>query len=156
MMLAYNLREGTKDVDAVFQPREQLQPLIAEVAHELKLDPDWLNDHVGQFAPNDGGKANIPFERLAGIPGIAVFRPTAKKMLAMKARAARLPRPGYGGDLHDLAFLIRRCRLKSIEDIDQIFNRFYGDSLDSRQRLVAVRALELAYAPNQPKTEKPA
>jgi hypothetical protein len=156
MMLAYNLREGTKDVDAVFQPREQLQPLIAEVAQEMNLDPDWLNDHVGQFAPNDGGKANVPFERLTGIPGISIFRPTAKKMLAMKAKAARLPRPGHGGDLHDLAFLIRYCGLKSIEEVDQVFNKFYGDSLDSKQRLVADRALELSHASDQPKTEKPA
>ncbi|MBM3854552.1 MAG: hypothetical protein FJ399_15615, partial [Verrucomicrobia bacterium] len=103
MMLAYSLREGTKDVDAIYQPRELLRPLLAEVASELNLDPDWLNDQVRQFAPNDGGKADIPFEGLKGIAGISVFRPTARKMLAMKARAARLPRPGHGGDLHDLA-----------------------------------------------------
>jgi hypothetical protein len=54
MMLAYRLREGTQDVDAVFRPRENLQPLIAEVAAELNLAPDWLNDNVSQFAPNAG------------------------------------------------------------------------------------------------------
>ena len=67
------------------------------------------------------------------------------EMLAMKAHAARLPRPGHGGDLHDLAFLIRHTGTKSIAQIDEIFEHFYGDALDDRQRLVAERALEIAY-----------
>jgi len=103
-LLAYRLREGTQAVDAVFRPRENLQPLIVEVAAELNLAPDWLNDNVSQFAPNAGPATNIAFEELVGLPGLRVSRPSARKMLAMKARAARLPRPGHGGDLHDLAF----------------------------------------------------
>jgi hypothetical protein len=150
MMLAYRLREGTQDVDAIFRPRDELQPLIAEVATELKIAPDWLNDNVGQFAPNAGPATNITFAELADLPGLRVSRPTARKMLAMKARAARLPRPGHGGDLHDLAFLIRHTGTKSIEEIDGIFAQFYGDSLDDRQRLVAERALEIAYEPRHP------
>ena len=67
-----------------------------------------------------------------------------------RARAARLPRPGHGGDLHDLAFLIRHTGTKSIVQIDEIFAQFYGDSLDNRQRLVAERALEIAYEPRHP------
>ena len=150
MMLAYNLREGTKDVDATFRPREELQPLIVEVAAELNLASDWLNDNVGQFAPNAGPATNIVFGELADLPGIRFSRPTARKMLAMKARAARLPRPGHGGDLHDLAFLIRHTGTKTIAQIDEIFAHFYGDSLDARQRLVAERALEIAYEPRHP------
>jgi hypothetical protein len=150
MMLAYRLREGTQDVDATFQPREELQPLIAEVAIELNLATDWLNDNVGQFASNAGPATNIVFGELADVAGLRVVRPTARKMLAMKARAARLPRPGHGGDLHDLAFLIRHTGTKSIVQIDEVFAQFYGDSLDERQRLVAERALEIAYEPRHP------
>ncbi|MBI5768310.1 MAG: hypothetical protein HZA93_10980 [Verrucomicrobia bacterium] len=144
MMLAYNQREGTKDVDATFQPREALQPLITEVAAELALAPDRLNDQVGKFAPNAGPTANMAFDELAAVPGIRFSRPTARKMLAMKARAARLPRPGHGGDLHDLAFLITHTGTKSLAQIDETFERFYGEPLDDRQRLVAERALEIA------------
>ena len=140
MMLAYRLREGTQDVDAVFRPRENLQPLIAEVAAELNLAPDWLNDNVSQFAPNAGPATNIAFEELVGLPGLRVSRPSARKMLAMKARA----------DLHDLAFLIKHTGTKSIVQIEEIFAQFYGDSLDDRQRLVAERALEIAYEPRHP------
>ncbi len=150
MMPAYNLRGGTKDVDATFQPREELQPLIAEVAVELNLASDWLNDNIGKFAPNAGPATNIAFGELAAPPGIRFSRPTARKMLAMKARAARLPRPGHGGDLHDLAFLIKHTGTKTIEQINEIFDRFYGDSLDDRQRLVAERALEIAYESRHP------
>lgn len=150
MMLAYNLREGTTDVDATFQPREALQPLVVAVAVELDLAPDWLNDNVGQFAPNSGPATNITFDELAEVPGIRFSRPTARKMLAMKARAARLPRPGHGGDLHDLAFLLRHTGTKTIAQIDETFARFYGEPLDDRQRLVAERALEIAYEPRHP------
>ena len=69
-------------------------PLIRldALAAELNLAPDWLNDNVSQFAPNAGPATNIAFEELVGLPGLRVSRPSARKMLAMKARAARLPR----------------------------------------------------------------
>lgn len=152
MMLAYNTREGTKDVDAIFRPKEELEPLIAEVAAELQLDPNWLNDDVQKFVPNSGPASNAAFGQLSQIRGIAFSRPTAKKMLAMKARAARLPRPGFAGDLYDLAFLVKHTKVATIEDIDQLFERFYGEPLDSRQRVVAERALEIAHESDHPKT----
>ena len=52
--------------------------------------------------------------------------------------------------LKSLAFLIRHTGTKSIVQIDEIFTQFYGDSLDDRQRLVAERALEIAYEPRHP------
>lgn len=150
MMLAYNVREGTQDVDAIFRPREELQSLIAQVGTELNLSPDWLNDNVGQFAPNAGPSSNIVFAELADLPAIHFSRPTARKMLAMKARAARLPRPGHGGDLHDLAFLIKHTRTKSVAQVEAIFEQFYGEPLDDRQRLVAERAMEIAHESGHP------
>jgi hypothetical protein len=46
--------------------------------------------------------------------------------------------------------LIRHTGTKSIVQIDEVFAQFYGDSLDERQRLVAERALEIAYEPRHP------
>lgn len=94
MMLAYRLREGTQDVDAVFRPRENLQPLIVEVAAELNLAPDWLNDNVSQFAPNAGPATNIAFEELVGLPGLRVSRPSARNESPGGATAATRPRRG--------------------------------------------------------------
>ena len=39
---------------------------------------------------------------------------------------------------------------KTNAQIDETFERFYGEPLDDRQRLVAERALEIAYEPRHP------
>ena len=49
MMIAYDCRTATKDVDAVFHPVGVIEPLIRQVAVELKLPEDWMNSGVKTF-----------------------------------------------------------------------------------------------------------
>ena len=46
MMLAYNARDATRDIDAIVRPSEPGQRLAKAVAEELGLDESWLNDKV--------------------------------------------------------------------------------------------------------------
>ena len=49
MMLAYDRKRITRDIDAVFHPSSKIIPLIQQVAKEQGLPDDWINDDVRQF-----------------------------------------------------------------------------------------------------------
>ncbi|MBI5771490.1 MAG: hypothetical protein HZA93_27190 [Verrucomicrobia bacterium] len=82
MMLAYDCREATKDIDAIFHPPEVVAPLLAKVARELDLPEDWMNDGVRDFVATREEK--IVFTELT-IPGPVITRPSPKYLLAMNA-----------------------------------------------------------------------
>jgi len=124
MMLAYDCREATKDVDAIFRPVAALEPLIQRVAREQDLPEDWMNSEVRTFvAPKD---AQVDFAQLR-IAGLAITRPPAEYLLAMKCLAARLPTPRSRGDTADILFLIRELGIKSVAEVDRIVADYYGD-----------------------------
>ncbi len=51
MALAYSTRRVTKDIDAVFEPKQIVYSAAERVAEELRLPADWLNDAVKGFMP---------------------------------------------------------------------------------------------------------
>jgi hypothetical protein len=123
MMLAYDCREATKDIDAIFHPPEVVEPLIKQVAREQSLPEDWMNSGVGSFLA--GREERIQFTQLQ-IPGLAITRPSAKYLLAMKCRAGRMPTPFRAGDLADIKFLLRELSIRSMAEVDAIAADFYG------------------------------
>lgn len=137
MMLAYDSREMTKDVDAVVRPSDVGRRLARQVGQELGLPDYWMNDDVKQFlAPSEQTRA-LPWDA----PGIALTAPTASYLLAMKALACRQPLPGYQGDLDDLRFLIRKLEVKSVESIQQHIDRYYPDDVITAEHAAILGAL---------------
>lgn len=125
MMLAYDTREITKDVDAIIRPNREGRELAATVGREFGLGEDWLNDQVKLFvAPNEQLR-KLPWEG----PGIMLTAPTASYLLAMKALACREPLPGYEGDVQDLRFLIGKLGITSVEEIQSHIDRYYPDDV---------------------------
>jgi hypothetical protein len=124
MMIAYNCRQATKDVDAIFHPVGAMEPLIRQVAAELELPTDWMNSGVKTFVGQR--EARVGFRQLQ-IPGLVITRPSPEYLLAMKCLAARLPTPFRGGDREDIVFLLRKLRLRSIAEVDAIIGEYYGD-----------------------------
>jgi len=53
------LADSTKDVDALVHPSGVAKKLAVEVAKELELPEDWLNDQVRLFLAEKGGEAPI-------------------------------------------------------------------------------------------------
>jgi hypothetical protein len=49
MVLVFNARLSTRDVDAIFVPATLIRELAARVADEQGLSPTWLNDGVKVF-----------------------------------------------------------------------------------------------------------
>jgi len=127
MMIAFNRRTVTRDVDAIFHPVDQVRPLIAQVASELGLPDEWLNDDVRQFLAPTGAMRDLPLD----LPGIKVTVPTASYLLAMKALAGRRALPGYEGDAADLRFLIRKLGIQSVDEVQGHIDRYYPDDVPS-------------------------
>lgn len=132
MLLAYESRDATKDVDAILNPRELGRKLGAQVAKNLSLHDDWLNSDVAQFlGPNPkAGRRKLELS----IPGLSVHVATANHLLAMKALACRDPLPGYRGDHNDLVFLIRKIGLKTVDEIQRKIDSFFPDEVLSKAK----------------------
>jgi hypothetical protein len=147
MMLAYNARLGTKDIDAIFRPRDEIIPIIEEVAKEMNLDSNWLNDDVKVWVAEDERGALIEFREMAEFcHGLSVKRPSAKYLLAMKARAGRLPLPGQKGDYDDIVFLLRHTQTNSVDAVNKLVEKhFLGDCLSEKNRAILEVALKDAF-----------
>lgn len=85
LALAYNLRVGTGDVDAVSADAALMRRLAAGVAKENGWPEDWLNDGVKGFLSADG-KLQTSLEA----EGIRVSVPAPDYLIAMKALAMRI------------------------------------------------------------------
>jgi hypothetical protein len=134
MMLAYDYRDITKDIDAICQPSEVVFRLAKQVAEELDLPADWINDDVKCYVAPHEGTRTLPWE----VPGISITAPTASYLLAMKALACRRPLPGYDGDIADLRFLIGKLQIATVDEIQEHIDRYYPDdviALDDTQLL---------------------
>lgn len=136
--LVYGSREATKDVDAIIRQSEIGNALALEVARELRLPDDWLNDHVKQFLAEKEAKRRLIDADFG--KGLRISVPTAAYLLAMKLRACRAPLPGYEGDYGDIRFLIRKIGITSVEAAEIIHDKFFPQDILSDTAKEVVRA----------------
>jgi hypothetical protein len=139
MLLAYNARTATKNVDAIFLPRKEGVRLAEQVAEEFSLPSNWLNDDVKMFL--------APKESLRVLPkqfkGLQLTAPTAGYLLSMKALSCRASLPGYEGDLTDLKYLIRKMEIHTCEVLQREIDKYYPDDvLLPQHRLVLETLIE--------------
>jgi hypothetical protein len=103
MALAYDARRATRDIDAVFQPKDEVYAAAAVVAAHHDLPADWLNDGVKGFLPGDDPQARQVYE--SGSLRVDVASP--EYLLAMKLLAAREQ------DVDDIVMLYGLCGFTS-------------------------------------------
>ena len=137
MMLAYDTRQITKDVDAIIQPSELGWKLARQIGEELGLPEAWMNDDVRQFLAPDGQTRVLPWDA----PGIALTAPTAGYLLAMKALACRQPLPGFTGDFDDLRFLIRKVGVRSAAEVQGFVDRYYPDDVIPEENAIVLKKI---------------
>jgi hypothetical protein len=128
MLLAYNARMVTKDVDAIVHPPDVARRLVTRVARERGLHDAWLNDDVKQYISGREAKNELTIANVSPA-GLHVTRPTAKYLLAMKVMACRKPLPGYAGDYKDIEILLRVTRIMTAELVQAVVDSFFPDTV---------------------------
>ena len=115
MCLVYEARPSTKDVDAIFQPMQQMREAIARVAANHNLRDDWLNDAVKGFVVHHPQRIFLDASHLK------VYVPEPDYLLAMKTLAARVDTT----DRQDIQFLIKTLGLTQPEQVFAILEKYY-------------------------------
>ncbi|MGI8608570.1 MAG: DUF6036 family nucleotidyltransferase [Candidatus Dormibacteria bacterium] len=129
MVMAYQARPSTRDVDAVFEPDDEVQAAALEVAEEMGLPRYWLNNQGSSYLSSVRGDMHPV---LLDEPGIRVMGTSKELALAMKLGSARREQ-----DLADIRWLLDQLGITTVDQARQIFLRFYpGEALKDRAVLL--------------------
>jgi len=118
MVLAFDARAATRDVDALFAPDGHIIDAAREVAEALKLPRSWLNNQASSYVSGRAGRGTPVFDH----PNLRVMTTPPEHLLAMKVRAARAVR-----DADDVSLLLRHLDIATIDEVVEIVGRFFPD-----------------------------
>lgn len=121
MCLVYNARPSTRDIDAVFEPKQKMYKIAEDIANKYGLDSDWLNDSVKGFvSSHNDTKVYKNYSHLT------VYVPSPEYMLAMKCMAARI---GDTQDVDDIKFLLNYLNITRSEKAMEIVTKYFPEKL---------------------------
>lgn len=125
--LVHQARPATKDVDAWFSNPQVVRAAAREVAAELNLPEDWLNDAAKAYVPEKAG-----YETWQAWSHLTISTADARTPLAMKCAAARTVE-----DSGDIRFLADLLGLRSAAEVLQLVVQFFpADRLPVRSCLL--------------------
>ncbi len=128
MVLAFDARTATRDVDAVFVPDGPVLEAAWRVAERLNLPRSWLNNQASSYVSPHAGRGSTVFDH----PNLRVMATPPEHLLAMKVRAARAVR-----DAGDIRFLLDHLGLTTVDGVLAVIARFFPDEpLSERSRLL--------------------
>jgi len=138
MLVNLKNRLATQDIDTwIFQPQfheadyTTLKALIAFVAQDRQLDPDWFNDKVADFlaAAGNGQLPQMsPWQENPRFHVLEFYFPTPDYILALKLMAARPKDMGDIADLCHLCHIANKTQARVLintyiaEDVQQFYN----------------------------------
>lgn len=127
IVLGFDARPLTRDVDAVWKPHTAVLNASRQVADEFGLPHWWLNEQASFYLP-----AGAESDGVAAFAGPALRVTTAKPelLLAMKVRAART------GDREDIRLLAGHLGLTTALEVLTLAESAFGAAVPDRQRLV--------------------
>lgn len=126
MVLAFDARQSTRDVDGIFVPKGAMIDAISDVADEFKLRPDWLNDGVKGFVSESG---DLTDEGMPQFSHLRIMRPSSAYLLAMKCLASRVGGYDTAGDEEDVLTLIKQLGFTSSSQVFEVIGRYYSEAL---------------------------
>ena len=128
MLLAYDSRVITRDVDALFAPDGAILEAAREVATQMGWPRSWLNNQASSYMSRTPGEGAAVFDH----PYLQVVATPADHLLAMKVLAARSVR-----DREDIELLLDRLKITSAATVWDTVARFFPDTeIPQRSRLL--------------------
>ena len=128
MLLAYDSRVTTRDIDAVFSPDGPMLDAVREVADEMGWPRTWLNNQASSYVSRTPGEGSPVFDH----PFLHVVATPAEHLLAMKVIAARGVRDG-----EDIRLLLGRLRITTAAGVWEIVARYFpAETITDRSRLL--------------------
>jgi hypothetical protein len=141
LILTYDWRIATRDVDAVFEAdRQTVRRLAAEIADEIGWDRDWLNDGVKGFLsasdPDPDAKRLFATYPSEDQPGLRVEVANPRYLFAMKCRAMRIGGVAESSDVDDIRHLAREIGITTANEALNLVTEFYPNNvLEPKVRL---------------------
>jgi predicted nucleotidyltransferase len=115
--LAYDARRATRDVDAVFAPKQAVYEAARVVAEELNLPENWLNDAVKLYLRGEDPEPRQPFD----LPGLRVLVASPRYLLALKLLASRRE------DEQDIQMLLNLLQIQSVDEALKVVLSVYPE-----------------------------
>ncbi|MFH0880025.1 MAG: DUF6036 family nucleotidyltransferase [Lentisphaerota bacterium] len=134
MVLAHKARISTKDVDAVFTPKDVVYQAAAQVTRECGAAEGWLNDAVKGFLSARGEA-----QPLLDLPHLKVFVAAPEYLLAMKCMSMRIGKDET--DIKDIRFLMKQLDLRNAEAILAIVEQYYPQNQIQRKTRFAIEEM---------------
>jgi len=116
LTLAFDARNSTYDIDALFEPKSDMRQIINDIAKANNLDDDWLNDGVKGFMTDRMG-VNVCQE----YSHLVVKNLDPESLLAMKLTSAR---PVPSTDLNDSVFLMNKLNIKTEDELFTLIEKY--------------------------------
>ena len=123
--LAFDERRATRDIDAVFEPKNLVYEAAAIVAADRGLPGGWLNDAVKGFLAGEDPDATPVLD----LPGLRCLTASPRILLALKVLAHRV-----GEDEADVRLLSTHLGLHSAEEVLAVAEETFGDRLEPAAR----------------------
>ena len=128
LMLLFDWRPATRDVDAVFEAdKADVRRLASHVADALNLPADWINDGVKGFLSAADRTSTELFATYPSEaePGLRVLVASPDYLFAMKCLAMRTGGVDGNADVDDIRALAVELNLRTVEDAFGVVARFY-------------------------------
>lgn len=119
MLLLFADRLSTKDIDAIFVPKNIFHDIIKKIEEEQHLQKDWLNDAVKGFFSDKS--QDYPYKELSNL---RIYVAEPEYLLAMKLISSRLETL----DISDIKMLINSLKIKKKSELHKILNKYYYNS----------------------------
>src|SRR6202789_270597 len=119
MVLAFDARFSTGDIDGAIHPTDDVLAVAAEIGERRGLGAEWLNSSAPQFIPVFKEPDWQPIFKSGNVEIVAADE---RSMLAMKMRAGRGAR-----DRPDIEFLVKRCGVTTVAEALDLYEEYFPE-----------------------------